>query len=322
MSQSTPVGRRFAKDVDRLGLIVAFSTVADQLSFANAAKKLDSSSATISRKVALLEQELGVRLLNRTTRSVALTDEGQIYHGHCLSILQEWENADNVLSSLQRGEPHGMLRLSLPVAFGQLHMTGLIAEFMQAFPKVSVDAEFSDRFVDIIGDHFDAVIRIGSLPDSTIVARKLADSRRRLVASPAYLERRGAPAHPQDLATHSCVRYVHYRSSHTTWRLTRGEEDVSVPVTGAFRCDNSEAVCKMALHGQAIGIVPDYISYDHLRRGKLVQVLPDWQLDPASGIYLCYPSARYLAPKVRQFADFVVLRVRLLEWCSLADGRG
>ena len=298
---------------DRLGLIVAFAAVAEKSSFAEAASALGLAAPTVSRKVQRLEEDLGVRLFNRTTRSVALTEAGKLYYTRCRSIIEELEEADAMLSSLARS-PQGTLRLSLPVAFGHLHMSAPIAAFLSEYPKISIEAEYSDRFVDLIDEDFDAAIRIGNLPDSSLVARKLADNRRVLVAAPSYVERFGMPAHPSDLAHHQCVRYARYKSAGNTWRFRRGAQNETVAVTGGFRCDNSEAVSEVAEAGLGIGLVAGYVCHRQIRDGGLVQVLADWETVPDSSIYFCYSSSRFLTAKIRLFADFLVAAFRTSPW--------
>ena len=293
-------------DDERLGLIIAFMAVVDTGSFAAAAERLRQTPSTVSRKVQRLEERLGARLLNRTTRSSALTEAGTIYLRYCRSVSELLGAAEAEVSSLSRS-PQGLVRLSMPVAFGQRHITPLLSEFLEIYPRIEVEASFNDRFVDMIAENFDLSIRIGNLPDSSLVARKLTANRRLLVASPTYIEKFGAPTAPADLSHHDCIRYLLYRSSGNIWKFRRqgSREEQSVNVVGSFRCDNSEAVNTFALSGLGIGIVADYICHGALERGDLVQLLPEWQVVPESGIYACWPSTRMLMPKVRYLIDFL-----------------
>lgn len=311
-------GERFSRSglatsADRLGLIVAFVTVAEKLSFAEAASALSLTASTVSRKVQRLEQDVGVRLFNRTTRSVALTEAGKSYYTRCRAIIEELDEADAMLASLNQA-PQGTLRLSLPVAFGHLHMSVPIAAFLAQYPKISIEAEYSDRFVDIINEDFDVTIRIGNLPDSSIVARKLAENRRILVAAPAYVEKFGLPSLPSDLAHHQCVRYARYKSAGNTWRFSKGGQNEAVNITGSFRCDNSEAVSEVAEAGLGVGLVAGYVCYRQLREGRLVRVLPEWETVPDSKIYFCHSSSRFLTTKIRLLGDFLAASFRNPPW--------
>ncbi|MEC7764108.1 MAG: LysR family transcriptional regulator [Pseudomonadota bacterium] len=306
-------------DQERLGLIAAFVSVVDAGSFAAAADQLRQTPSTISRKVLRLEERLGVRLLNRTTRKLALTEAGRVYLGFCRSISELLSTADAELSAFSAA-PTGVVRLSVPVAFGQRHLTKLIGEFLKTYPRIEVEAVYSDDIADMISDSFDLSIRIGKLSDSSLVARKLKSIRRYLVASPDYIAAHGQPATPADLADHDCIRYLRYRSAGYIWRFERGDDatcDTTVNVRGSFRCDNSEAVHSSALAGGGIGIVSDYICYEALAQGTLVRLLPEWNVMPESGIYACWPGSRALLPKVRLLVDFLSDRIQRENWSGV-----
>ncbi len=296
------------QDPELLGLMMAFLAVVETGSFASAAKALIQTPSTISRKIIRLEENLGVRLLNRTTRSVAITEMGAIYLRYCRSISELLNSAEAEVTSTSRS-PQGLLRLSMPVAFGQRYMTPLLAEFIELYPKVEIEASYNDRYVNMVEENIDLSVRIGDLPDSSLVARKVMSNRRLLVASPKYIQQFGAPHSPADLTQHDCVRYVRYRSAGNIWKFSRESDrrdEQSVPVAGSFRCDDSAAVLTYVLAGSCVGIVADYICYDALIQGRLVHLLPDWDVLPASGVYLCWPSTRLLMPKVRYLIDFMV----------------
>lgn len=303
-------------DDEQLGQIAAFVTVVDTGSFSEAALQLRQVSSTISRKVARLETKLGVNLLHRTTRRVALTEAGAIYLRYSRSIIELMASAEAEVASLS-SSPHGLVRLSLPVAFGQRHISGLLAEFLEIFPSIEIEASFDDRVIDMIAENFDLSIRIGNLPDSSLIARKLTANRRLLVASPSYIEKYGAPAVPADLSHHDCIRYLLYRSSGNIWHFQHRDsprEETTVTVSGSFRGDNSESINTFALAGQGVGIVADYICADALREKRLVRLLPDWNVTPESGIYACWPSTRMLLPKVRVLVDFLSARIQQKNW--------
>lgn len=304
------------QDPELLGLIMAFLAVVETGSFAAAAKVLRQTPSTISRKVIRLEENLGVRLLNRTTRSVVITEIGAIYLRYCQSVNELLRSAEAEVVSLSRS-PQGLLRLSMPVAFGQRYMTPLLAEFLEQYPKVEIEAAYNDRYVQMVEENIDLSIRIGDLPDSSLVARKVMSNQRLLVASPEYIEKFGAPKHPSELSNYDCIRYTRYRSAGNIWRFIKDGEDreeISATVNGSFRCDDSAAVLTYVQAGAGIGIVADYICYDALMQARLIHLMPEWRVLPASGIYLCWPSTRLLMPKVRYLIDFLAVHLQHLSF--------
>lgn len=295
-------------DPELLGLMVAFLAVVETGSFASAAKILRQTPSTISRKIIRLEESLGVRLLTRTTRTVVITEMGAIYLRYCQSISELLSSAEAEVTSMSRS-PQGLLKLSMPVAFGERYITPLLSKFIERYPKIEIEASYNDRYVQMVEENFDLSVRIGDLPDSSLVARKLMSNRRLLVASPKYVQQFGAPRSPSDLTQHDCIRYIRYRSAGNIWKFTRESdtrEEQSVAVGGSFRCDDSSAVLTYALTGTGIGIVADYICYDALVQGRLIHIMADWQVTPASNVYLCWPTTRLLMPKVRYLIDFLV----------------
>lgn len=302
-------------DPDHLGLIAAFVAVAESLSFAEASDMLHLTSSTVSRKVSRLEKALGMRLFHRTTRKVALSEAGNMYYGMCRGILDSLAEADMQMASMNL-EPRGQLRVSVPVAFGHLHMSSAFVAYLERHTKVTLETCFTDRFVDLIGEDFDLSVRIGHLPDSSLIARKIANNERLLVVSPRYAERYGLPATPADLAHHECIRYNLYRAGGNVWQFKRGHNEESVKISGRYRCDNSEAVAAIVERGQGIGLVAGYVCHDRIRRGTLIPLLGDWQVVPESNVYLCYPSARMLSPKVRSFVDFMIRHFADKDWSS------
>ncbi len=300
-----------ATNLERIHLIASFVLVAEHMSFAAAAQIARVSSSTLSRKVARLEDLLGLRLLERTTRRVVFTELGEIYFQQCREVLGRLREADEMISSYN-SEPQGLLRVSFPVAFGRLALSDIIADFIATYPKVKVEANYTDRFVDILEEGYNAVVRIGSLPDSSLVARKIGRNRKFLVASPDYLAERGTPIVPADLAEHDCLCFSRYAHSGTTWQFRQGEGIDTVRVAGDFRSDSSEAINQAAMHGAGIAIVAGYICREAIERGELIELLPDWTVWPESNIYVCYASNKHLQPKARVFSDFLVQRLRSL----------
>lgn len=300
-------------DPDHLGLLAAFVAVAESLSFAEASEVLHLTSSTVSRKVSRLESVLGIRLFHRTTRKVALSEAGSLYYGMCRGILDSLVEADSQIASLNH-EPRGQLRLSVPVAFGHLHMSSAFVAYLERYRKVTLEACFTDRFVDLIGEDFDLSVRIGHLPDSSLIARKLAVNQRLLVVSPDYIQRYGVPATPADLAHHECIRYNLYKSGGNIWQFQKGHQEQSVKVSGRYRCDNSQAVAGIAEQGLGIGLVASYVCHESIREGRLIPLFSDWKIVPESNIYLCYPSSSMLSAKVRSFVDFMVDHFATHDW--------
>ena len=309
MNQQIRANQLDVTDLERIHLIVAFVLVAEEMSFAKAAAIANVSPSTLSRKVSKLEDILGTRLLERTTRRVVFTDLGAIYFRHCREILDRLKEADDVIESYH-SEPQGLLRVSFPVAFGHLALSGIIADFIATYPKVKVEANYTDRFVDLLEEGYNAVVRIGSLPDSSLVARKIGTNYRHLVASPAYLAEHGTPQSPAALAQHDCLCFSRYAKLGTTWQFKHDEVIETVHVSGDFRSDSSEAIYEAALHGAGLAIIARYICDEAIRRGDLVPVLPEWTVWPETNFYVCYASNKHLLPKTRALSDFLVQRLR------------
>lgn len=297
-------------DADRLGLIVTFIGVAGKLSFTEAAEAASMHSSTLSRRVSRLEDSLGVRLLNRTTRTVSLTEAGRLYLTECQRILEGVANADAMVSAFNT-RPRGRLKVSMPVAFGQRHMGPAISRFLSLNPEIHIEADLTDSYVDIIAEEYDIVVRIGQLQDSGLVMKKIADNRRRLVASPAYLARRGTPVHPRELMQHNCLRYLNYPA---LWRFERGLEMDEIAVRGSLSSDSSEVVFNAVRDGIGIGIVAEYMCYEALASGEVVSLMADWTLDQSAGVFVVFPSRQHLPPKTRAFADFLVETFRTPAW--------
>lgn len=277
-----------------------FIKVADLGSFTRAADALDQSRTAVSRDIAELEAYLGVRLLNRTTRRVSLTEAGERFLTRARGVVADFEEACREAASLVT-RPRGRLRLNVPMSFGVLHVAPALPDFLAQYPEVAVDLVFEDRRIDLVEEGFDLAIRIGVLPDSSLVATRLADCRMVVCAAPAYLDRHGRPRHPDDLARHECLSY-RYWSGGDNWRFERDGESFAVPVQGRMITNNGDAL-KVAAEG-SIGIIlqPSFIVGNALRRGTLERVLPDYQPQGPT-IYAVYPGNRHVPAKVRVFID-------------------
>ena len=280
-----------------------FTAVVETRAFTQAADKLDISRAAVSKHVADLEAQLGGRLLNRTTRSVSLTEAGSAYYDRCRQILDDIDDAECLVNGLS-SEPRGTLRINAPMSFGTRHFAPLVAGFCARNPRIDVDLTLNDRLIDMVDEGYDLLVRIAHPSDSSLVARRISNSQSVLAASPAYLDRAGRPEVPADLATHQCLRYS-YAWSSQNWQLREGEKTFDVAVQGPLTANNGDVLCGAAIAGMGICRLPTFICGEALERGELELVLPGYT-PPAEGIYLVYPSKRFLSAKVRQFIDFIV----------------
>lgn len=289
----------------RLDEMEVFAAVVEAGGFSAAARLLGLSKSAVSKQVGRLEDRLGVRLLNRTTRRLSLTEAGTTFHAACRRVLDEAETAEQAVSDLAAA-PRGLLKLNAPMSFGFLHLGAAIPAFHQHYPQIRLDAVMNDRFVDLIEEGYDVALRIGELRDSSLVARRLAPCRNVLCASPAYLDRRGRPARPADLAQHDCLLYAN-TASPREWTLTgpRGRE--AVAVAGPLIANNGDLLCTAALGGMGIAKLPTFIVGPCLADGRLEVVLPDHPV-PEQGIHAVYPHSRNLSQKVRVFVDFLAAR--------------
>ncbi|HEY0107414.1 MAG TPA: LysR family transcriptional regulator [Rhizomicrobium sp.] len=288
--------------------LAVFAKVVETRSFAGAAKELALSKATVSKAVSRLETRLGARLFNRTSRRLALTDAGQQLAGRAAAILHDAEAVESEALS-QSVTPRGLVRLAAPMSFGLLAVAPLIPDFLQAYPEVSVDLHLSDAMVDVIGEGFDAVLRIAALPDSSLIARRLCHVERHLVGAPSYLKAHGRPKHPMNLAEHVCLGYA-YLTSPDSWRFTHksGESATVHPASGPLRVNNGDAMMPALIAGIGLGVLPDFILRAALADGRLERVLPEWSL-PASGLHWVTPPGGPRPARVEVLAEFLAERL-------------
>ena len=289
--------------LDQLQAMAVFARVAETGSFSEAARRLGLSKAAVSKRVARLEARLGVALVNRTTRHLSLTEAGAAFHEPCRQLIADADAAEAAVGHLASA-PRGRLRVNAPMSFGQRHLAPAIGAFMRSYPELSVELDLSDRTVDLVEEGYDLAVRIGALPDSSLVARRLAPLHRHLVAAPAYLDRAGRPEHPSDLADHACLRYA-YLASGRVWRLDGGE---AVTVDGPLTANNGDVLLAAARDGMGIAFLPSFFTGPDLCAGMLERVLPGWTREPAGGIHAVFPPGRARAPKVRAFTDFLAER--------------
>ena len=287
---------------DPLYEMSVFSKVVAAGSLSAAGRDLGVSTAVISRRLAALEARLGVRLVNRTTRRLALTDEGASYHDACTRILGEIEAAD-AAAAARRVVPQGVLKAALPASFGHLHVAPLIPQFVERFPNIKLALSLSDRTVNVIEEGFDLAIRIGQLEDSSLAARKLAPNRRVVCASPDYLTRHPAPRIPADLQRHNCLTTTEL---HMNWeyRSPDGKRG-AVRVSGHYACDNWEVLRDWALAGMGVALKSTWDVRRQLENGSLVRLLPGYDFGPDVAIYAVYPHRRHMPAKTRVFIDYL-----------------
>ncbi len=279
-----------------------FVSVVDNGNFSAAAARLGLSRAQVSKSVMQLETHLGARLLNRTTRRVSLTATGRAYYDRSRTILQDVDELEEITRE-QSLEPRGVLTIGAPTSFGLLHLNELIPAYIERYPEVQVSLSLADRFIDLVAEGFDLAIRIAELEDSSLVARRIAPCKRVLCASPAYLEKHGTPAVPQDLAIHRCLVYSNELKP-DTWSLHGPGGVESVRVNGPVCADKGDVLRVAAVAGLGVTLLPTFIVGPDLSSGRLRTVLDDY-CPPDIAINAMYPSRRQLSARVRTFVDFL-----------------
>ena len=292
--------------MEQLTAMLAFARVVETGSFSKAARDLGVSKSAVSKQISRLEDRLGVRLLNRTTRRHSLTEAGTSFFEGCQRMLAEVESAEAAVSRLASA-PRGTLKINAPMSFGLQHLGPALADFLGAYPELSVDLVLNDRLVDLVEEGFDVGLRIGKLADSSLIARRLAPCRHVLCAAPAYLSSHPTPRVPEDLKAHSCLHYS-YLSSGQTWRFNGPDGVRKITVSGRLRINNGDLLKVAATNGLGIALLPTFIVGDALRAGRLVPVLNEWKPVFDSAIHAVYPASRNLSPKVRVFIDFLAER--------------
>jgi len=297
--------------MDKYQEMRAFVAVVDAGSFVAAADTLRLSKPSVSRHISDLESRLGVRLLQRTTRRLSLTEEGEIFHARCQELLAGIDDAEAEITS-RSGEASGLIRVNAPVTFGNLHLAPLWGEFRSRHPKVVLDITLGERIVDLVEEGYDLAVRIAQLPSSSLISRKLSSTRMVLCASPAYLRRAGRPKHPSDLAGHAILAYSHL-SSGNDWTFDSPQGHVTVHTTPWLRCNSGDTCRVGALHHQGIILQPSFLVGDDLRSGALVEVMPRYRAIELD-IHAVYPSRKHVSSKVRLMIDFLVDAFRRPRW--------
>ena len=302
--------------MDYLQAMKTFTAVVEAGSFVGAMDATGLSKPAVSRHVSELEAHLGTRLLQRTTRRLSLTSEGQDYYQRCKDILAAVQEAEAVAGS-STGQAQGLLRIGAPQTFGALHLAALWGQFAAQNPHVTLDIVLSDRVVDLVEEGYDLVVRIARLTDSSLVSRPLARTRIVLCASPQYLARHGTPTHPHELAAHDVISYTYWALG-DVWPFQGPDGEVTVRTRSRIRANNGDTCLAAALAHQGIIMQPDFLVHEALRAGTLVELMPQFQ-GTELGIFAVYPTRKQLPLKVRRLVDFLVEALRTPPW-SLPAG--
>jgi len=292
-----------------LKALLIFVRVGDRRSFVGAAKDLGMTQSGVSSAVSRLEDQLGVRLLARTTRNVNLTEDGAAFLDRCRQILGELEDAERVLTQA-RLKPSGRLRIDLPVSFGRIKIVPLLGAFQGQYPDLQLVISFSQRHVDLIEDGVDVAVRLGMLKDSTLIGRKLGETTLRIVGAPSYFARHGKPQTPEELDLHNCLCFIN-RDAHVSrdWQLRHNGADITLRPRGTMSFDDGGALCAAAQAGFGIAQVYSFFAEEAIAAGSLEPVLDEFR-PRSTPISLIYPQTRHLSPKVRAFVDFVIAQFR------------
>lgn len=295
--------------MDMLNGMRLFAEVVRAKGFTAAGRRLGMVPSSVSRQISALEEALGARLLNRSTRKLSLTEVGQLYYDQATHILSELDDAN--LAVLQfDGAPRGTLRLSAPAAFARLHVTPALTEFLSRYPDLRVDLTATDQVMDLVETGIDVAIRIGALQSSSLVARKLATNRYVVCGSPVYLRQHGTPERPEELADHNCLSYK-LAASPAAWTFDDADRSQRVEVSGSLQADSFGALKAAACLGLGLAVLPIWSAMPCLKSGELQTVLRGWAVSPRAGhaagaIYAVYPHRKHIPPKVRAFLDFMV----------------
>ncbi len=280
-----------------------FARCAELKSLSAAGRDLRLSAAVVSNRISKLEKQLGVRLLNRTTRRVNLTEEGQIFYEHCSRILHEIELIDTTIGH-KSGKPKGPITVTAPAGFGRQHIAPFLPRFVELFPDIQVRLHLSDRLIDVIQEGTDVAVRIADLRAYSFIAKKLAGNTRALVAAPSYLEKHGVPSSPDDLQKHNCLLLRFPGSQQYQWTLEGPDKTTTVSVSGNLDSDDGATLLEWCRAGAGIALKSIWEVGEDLREGRLQVVMPDWK-PPGHAIYAIYPHGRLMPPRVRTFIDYL-----------------
>ena len=292
--------------MDRLTEMEAFATVVDQGGFTDAAKKLGISKSAVSKHVSSLEARLGARLLNRTTRRVSPTEIGLAYYDRARRVLNDAGEADALVTAMQSA-PSGLLRISVATDFGVNHLSPILGEFLTQYPEITVNMVLSNRYVELISEGFDMAVRIGELEDSSLRARKLTETTKRMIGAPSYFQKYGRPMKIDDLNEHKLLHYSS-QSSGNVWKLTAPSgEKRHVRTGGWLSVNDGQSLLNAAISGLGIAYLPSFLYAEAMAEGLVEEAIPELPVEML-GIYAVYPPGRFTQPKVRSFIDFLVAR--------------
>jgi len=301
------------EELDGLRRMAIFAAVVEAESFSEAARRMGMAKSAVSKHVSELEQILGVRLLNRTTRRLSLTEAGQRYHESCARILREAVEATRAVRSLQT-EPVGTLRLNAPIHFGERFVVPEVVRFLTAYPEIHVELDLVDHYVDMVDDNVDLAIRIGHLEDSSLVARKLAPVRIMMVSSPDFFAAHDGPDTPEAVDALPLIRYTENRTRQRI-EIQRGDETRHLRFAGArIQSNSGGSILRLTEAGLGVSLLPDFFVNASLSEGRLVRVLPDWEVVPPTAVHAVYPHSRNVQNKVRIFVDFLAEAFKAPPW--------
>lgn len=290
-------------DMDVMSSMAIFRRVVEAKSFSAVARETNMSQSTVSKHIAALEDRLGTKLLNRSTRSLQLTEAGQEYYHHCIRILNDFQEAE---ASIGKGKikPTGTLRMSTSASFGRTFVLPNLNEFFDSYPDISIDLLFDDDYTDLLKDGIDLAIRIGPLKDSSLIARKIGTSARIVVASPDYLVKHGRPKKPADLVKHQCLFYSLQKFPDIWYFHSTQQGDESIRVSGRLKASSPDAVCDAALEGMGIAILGEWYARQFIKQGRLKVIMPEYR-PTTYDIHAVYPERRFVPQKVKRMISFL-----------------
>jgi LysR family transcriptional regulator for bpeEF and oprC len=293
--------------MDVMHSMAVFRRVVEAESFSAVARETNMSQSTVSKHIASLEERLDTKLLNRSTRSLKLTEAGKEYYHHCIRILNDFQEAE---ASVGKGkiDPTGTLRISTSAAFGRTCILPYLSEFLSAYPDINIDLIFNDNYIDLVKEGIDLAIRIGPLEDSSLIARKIGSSPRLIVASPEYLVNHGRPKKPVDLIKHDCLFYTLQKSPDLWYFNSTQEGDESIRVNSRLKASSPDAICDATLEGLGISILGEWYVRKHVREGKLKVILPDYK-PTTYDIHAVYPERRFVPQKVKRMIEFLIEKI-------------
>ncbi len=294
--------------MDVMQSMAIFRRVVEAKNFSAVARETNMSQSTVSKHIAALEERLDTKLLNRSTRSIMLTEAGKEYYHHCIRILNDFQEAE---ASVGKGKikPTGTLRISTSAAFGRTCLLPHMKEFFDQFPDIDIDLLFDDDYIDLVKEGIDLAIRIGPLADSTLIARKIGSSPRVVVASPDYLVKHGRPKKPADLSKHNCLLYSLQKTPNLWYFNSTQEGDESIKVNGRLKASSPDAVCDATVEGLGISILGEWYAREHIKNGRLKVILPDYR-PTTYDIHAVYPERRFVPQKVKQMIKFLAEKMK------------